>query len=127
MTEKPGLPVPLLPGGTVTFLFTDIEGSTQLLNRLRDQHIALSADHHKIIREALDKWHGWEVDTQGDAFIAAFPKATEAEAAVAQIQMAGGYEVGTRTEDFEGTQLDDPAAYVRRINRFLVDTGETHE
>jgi len=86
MTEKTGLPSPILPGGTVTFLFTDIEGSTQLLDQLRDQYAVLLTAHHQIIRAALEKWHGREVDTQGDAFFAAFPKATEAVAAVAQIQ-----------------------------------------
>ena len=86
MTENSGLSSPVLPGGTVTFLFTDIEGSTELLNQLRDQYAALLAGHHKIIREALEKSNGREVDTQGDAFFAAFPKATEAVAAVAQIQ-----------------------------------------
>jgi WD40 repeat protein/class 3 adenylate cyclase len=88
MTEKSGLSSPILPGGTVTFLFTDIEGSTQLLGKLKDQYATLLAGHHQIIREALEKWNGREVDTQGDAFFAAFPKATEAVAAVAQIQRA---------------------------------------
>jgi len=88
MTQNTGLSAPILPGGTVTFLFTDIEGSTHLLDQLRDQYAALLADHHQIIRAALEQWHGREVDTQGDAFFAAFPKATEAVAAVAQIQLA---------------------------------------
>jgi class 3 adenylate cyclase len=86
VNEKPNIPGPILPGGTVTFLFTDIQGSTQLLNQLRDQYTRLLADHHKIIRDALELWHGLEVDTQGDAFFAAFPKATGAVAAVAHIQ-----------------------------------------
>ena len=75
-----------LPGGTVTFLFTDIEGSTRLLEQLRDQYATLMADQRRILREAFDRWHGQEVDTQGDAFFVAFPRATEAVSAAAQIQ-----------------------------------------
>ena len=88
MMEKTAIPEPLLPGGTVTFLFTDIEGSTQLLDRLRDQYEALISGHHQIIRDSLTKWNGQEVDIQGDAFFAVFLKATEAINAVVDIQRA---------------------------------------
>ena len=88
MMEKPAFPGPILPGGTVTFLFTDIEGSTQLLDRLRDQYEVLISGHHQIIRDALAKWNGREIDTQGDAFFAVFPKASEAVKAVVEIQRA---------------------------------------
>jgi len=88
MIEKTAIPEPILPGGTVTFLFTDIEGSTQLLDRLRDQYETLISSHHQIVREALTKWNGREVDTQGDAFFAVFPKASEAVGAVVDIQRA---------------------------------------
>ncbi len=67
-----------LPTGTVTFLFTDIEGSTQLLHRLKDKYAILLADHHCILREAFTQWDGHEVDTQGDAFFVAFGRATQA-------------------------------------------------
>jgi class 3 adenylate cyclase len=79
---------PDLPEGTVTFLFTDIEGSTQLLDRLRDQYATLLADQRHILRQAFAKWNGSEVDTQGDAFFVAFPRATEAVSAVVDIQRA---------------------------------------
>jgi class 3 adenylate cyclase len=88
MVEKTSIPEPILPGGTVTFLFTDIEGSTQLLDRLRDQYEVLISGHHQIIRDALDRWNGREVGTQGDSFFAAFPKATEAVNAVVVLQRA---------------------------------------
>jgi class 3 adenylate cyclase len=88
MNEKPKIHQTNLPGGTVTFLFTDIEGSTQLLKQLRDHYTSLLADHHQIIREAICHWYGREVDNQGDSFFAAFPKATEAVAAVVDIQHA---------------------------------------
>ena len=77
-----------LPGGTVTFLFTDIEGSTQLLRRLRDQYTELLAQHHRLLRESFEKWHGRVVDTQGDAFFVAFPRATDAVEAVVEAQKA---------------------------------------
>ena len=77
-----------LPGGTVTFLFTDIEGSTQLLRRLRDQYTELLAQHHRLLRESFEKWQGRVVDTQGDAFFVAFPRATDAVEAVVEAQKA---------------------------------------
>jgi ABC-type oligopeptide transport system substrate-binding subunit/class 3 adenylate cyclase len=83
---KSRLTFPDLPEGTVTFLFTDIEGSTQLLDRLRDQYATLLADQRSILRSAFAKWNGSEIDTQGDAFFVAFPRATEAVSAVVDIQ-----------------------------------------
>ncbi|MFN2189346.1 MAG: ATP-binding protein [Candidatus Promineifilaceae bacterium] len=75
-----------LPGGTVTFLFTDIEGSTQLLNSLGAAYEELLAGHHAVVRKALADWGGREIDTQGDAFFAVFTKATDAVSAVVDIQ-----------------------------------------
>jgi len=77
-----------LPEGTVTFLFTDIEGSTNLLHRLGDKYISLLDDHHRILRKVFSRWNGREVDTEGDAFFVSFPKATEAVAAVVESQRA---------------------------------------
>jgi class 3 adenylate cyclase/ABC-type transporter Mla MlaB component len=82
------LPFTDLPEGTVTFLFTDIEGSTELLKQLRDQYKTLLAEHRDILRAAFDKWGGREVDTQGDAFFVAFQRATDAVNAVVEIQRA---------------------------------------
>jgi class 3 adenylate cyclase len=63
-----------LPGGTVTFLFTDIEGSTRLLHELGPASYADAlAEHRRIVREAATAHGGVEVDTQGDAFFIAFP------------------------------------------------------
>ena len=61
-----------LPIGTVTFLFTDIEGSTQLLKQLRDRYGETLADHQRILREAFIEHGGHEIDTQGDSFFVAF-------------------------------------------------------
>jgi predicted ATPase/class 3 adenylate cyclase len=76
------------PSGTVTFLFTDIEGSTELLKQLRDQYVKMLEDHHLILRDTFAKWNGHEVDTQGDAFFYSFPRATEAVAAAIEAQKA---------------------------------------
>jgi len=77
---------PTFPEGTVTFLFTDIEGSTQLLSQLRDQYATLLADQRRIVRAAFTRWQGQEVDTQGDAFFVAFPRATQAVSSAVEIQ-----------------------------------------
>ncbi|HEX5571979.1 MAG TPA: AAA family ATPase, partial [Ktedonobacterales bacterium] len=83
------LPAPQSPpNGTVTFLFTDIEGSTRLLQRLGDDYAALLAAHGKLLRKAFADHHGYEVDTQGDSFFAAFPTVGDALAAAAQAQRA---------------------------------------
>jgi predicted ATPase/class 3 adenylate cyclase len=77
-----------LPSGTVTFLFTDIEGSTRLLREHGDAYADLLAEHRRMLREAFIRHEGVEVDTQGDAFFVAFPRATGAAAAAAEAQRA---------------------------------------
>ena len=65
-----------LPAGTVTFLFTDVEGSTRLLDDLGpDAYADVLAEHRRVVREACASFGGVEVDTQGDAFFFAFPTA----------------------------------------------------
>ncbi len=65
--------MPDLPTDTVTFLFTDIEGSTVLLERLGDlRYATLLADHHRLVRVAFRERGGAEVDTQGDSFLVVF-------------------------------------------------------
>ena len=66
------------PTGTVTFLFTDIEGSTRLLEQLRGRYAEVLADHRSIMRDAFAEWHGHEIDTQGDSFFVAFARASDA-------------------------------------------------
>jgi predicted ATPase/DNA-binding SARP family transcriptional activator len=70
-----------LPRGTVTLLFTDIEGSTRLAATLRDRYGEVLEAHRRIVRAALAAHRGVEVDTQGDAFFAAFGSARDAVAA----------------------------------------------
>ena len=82
-----------LPSGTVTFLFTDIEGSTKLLHELGPVAFADAlAEHRRILREAFQRHGGVEVDTQGDAFFIAFPTAPGALAAAlaARDELASG-------------------------------------
>jgi class 3 adenylate cyclase/tetratricopeptide (TPR) repeat protein len=73
-----------LPTGTVTFLFTDIEGSTKLLQQLGDEYTRVLAEHQAILRLAFAEHDGVEVDTQGDSFFVAFPTAQAAIAAAVQ-------------------------------------------
>src|SRR5437016_8113448 len=75
-----------LPTGTVTFQVTDIEGSTKLLEALGDRYAALLADHGRIMRDAIAKGGGTEVNTEGDAFFAVFPSAHRAVQATADMQ-----------------------------------------
>ncbi|MEO8229700.1 MAG: adenylate/guanylate cyclase domain-containing protein, partial [Chloroflexota bacterium] len=77
---------PRLPTGTVTFLFTDIEGSTQLLSSLGDAYAAVLEAHAAVIRAAIAAHTGTEVSTEGDAFFAAFPTALGAIRAAADAQ-----------------------------------------
>ena len=78
-----------LPGGTVTFVFTDIEGSTRLLQELGDEAYGrVSADHRRLVRETFGTQGGTEIDTQGDAFFFSFPRARDAVAAAVDAQRA---------------------------------------
>jgi class 3 adenylate cyclase len=77
-----------LPGGTVTFLFTDIEGSTRLLQELGDDYGQVVADHRRILRDVFGADGGNEVDTQGDAFFYSFPRARDAVRAAVEGQRA---------------------------------------
>lgn len=75
-----------LPTGTVTFLFTDIEGSTALLTLLGDAYVTLLDRHSEILRTAIATNGGTEVSTEGDAFFAVFPSAPDAVTAARTVQ-----------------------------------------
>jgi class 3 adenylate cyclase len=79
--------MPSLPSGTVTFVFTDIEDSTALLRKVGDGYGDMLREHRRMVREALGA-NGVEIDTQGDAFFFAFPRAREAVAAAVGVQRA---------------------------------------
>jgi WD40 repeat protein/class 3 adenylate cyclase len=78
----------LQTSGTITFLFTDIEGSTHLLDYLGDHYALVLATHHEILRAAIQNWNGHEVDTQGDAFFVTFNRSLDAVQCVAEAQRA---------------------------------------
>jgi class 3 adenylate cyclase len=80
--------VPDLPRGTVTFVFTDVEDSTELLKRLGDAYTELLTGHRRIVRDAFTASDGIEMDTQGDAFFFVFPRARDAVAAAVEAQRA---------------------------------------
>jgi len=96
-----------LPAGTVSFLFTDVEGSTKLLHDLgAEEYSRVLAAHRRVLREALAANQGVEVDTQGDAFFVAFPTAPGALGAAAKaleglspgpIRVRMGIHTGRRT------------------------------
>jgi len=77
-----------LPTGTLTFLFTDIEGSTEMLARLGDRYVEVLEQHAVLIRQAIAAHEGIEVSTEGDAFFAVFRSAHQAVAAAADAQRA---------------------------------------
>jgi len=81
-------PVLIQPSGTVTFLFTDIEGSTRLLEDLGDEYAHLLADQRDLLRATVEKHNGHEADTQGDAFFFAFFRASDAVSFAADAQRA---------------------------------------
>jgi class 3 adenylate cyclase len=92
-----------LPSGTVTFLFSDIEGSTRLLEQLGDRYAELLGEHRRILRERLEEANGQEIDTQGDAFFFSFTRAKDAVSGAVAAQRAlaahdwpDGLEVKTR-------------------------------
>jgi YVTN family beta-propeller protein len=78
--------VPELPTGTVTFLFTDVEGSTRLLKQLRDRYGEVLREHGRLLREAFARHGGHVVDTQGDSFFVAFASARQAVLAAVEAQ-----------------------------------------
>src|SRR5437899_12160240 len=76
------------PTGTITLLFTAIEGSTLLLQQLGEQYSSMLAQCRQVLRTAFQQFHGHEVDTQGDALFFAFARATDAVSAAVAAQRA---------------------------------------
>src|SRR6187455_2737210 len=103
-----------LPTGTVTFLFTDIEGSTRLLHAVGpDAYAEALAKHRRVLREAFATHGGVEIDTQGDAFFVAFPTATgAAEAARAATEALSDGPISVRMGLHTGTPSLTAEGYV---------------
>jgi YVTN family beta-propeller protein len=79
-----------VPSGAVTFLFTDIEGSTRLVRQLRERYPAVLSEHQQLLRAAFAAHDGYEVDTQGDSFFVAFARGRDALLAAVDAQRALG-------------------------------------
>ena len=77
-----------LPMGTVTLLFTDMEGSTRLLQQVGERYTDLLEEYRQLLRAAFQRWNGNVVDTQGDAFFVAFARATDAVSGAVAAQRA---------------------------------------
>src|SRR5687767_14173793 len=83
------LAAPDRPTGTVTILFTDIEGSTRLLQALGvEEYSRLLGEHHRLVRENVLACRGVEIKTEGDSFFVVFPSAVDALTAAPDIQRA---------------------------------------
>ena len=75
-----------LPTGTITFLFTDIEGSTRMLSELADDFQSVLERHQVVLRDAVSRHGGIEVSTEGDSFFCVFETAGDGLAAAVDIQ-----------------------------------------
>jgi DNA-binding NarL/FixJ family response regulator/class 3 adenylate cyclase len=80
--------MPQLPTGTVTFLFSDVEGSTELLRKLREGYADVMADHERLLRSSFQDAGGHEINTKGDSFFVAFRKPKDAVGAALDAQRA---------------------------------------
>jgi predicted ATPase/class 3 adenylate cyclase len=112
-------PTPELPTGTVTFLFTDIEGSTRLLQQLGDAYPELLSEHHRLLRGAVEGTGGVAIGSEGDSLFAAFPSAiaaldaaVEAQRGLAGHNWPGGAEVRVRMGLHTGEALVRDGTYV---------------
>jgi predicted ATPase/class 3 adenylate cyclase len=118
-----------LPTGTVTFLFTDVEGSTKLLHELGTHAYAEAlADHRRVVREVISSRGGVEVDTQGDAFFVAFPSApASVEAAEDLTQALAEGSIRVRIGIHSGTPLVTDEGYVGHdVHRAARIAGVAH-
>ena len=100
------------PVGTVTMLFTDIEGSTALVERLGEAYGDLRADHQRLLRAAFEQHRGHEIDTQGDAFCVAFRRASDAVLAAVEAQRglaAHRWPEGVEVRVRMGIHTDEPS------------------
>jgi predicted ATPase/class 3 adenylate cyclase len=113
-------PMRQLPRGTVTLLFTDIEGSTRLLHELgRDLYGETLREHQRLLRQVWERHHGHEIDTEGDAFFVAFARASDALAAavdaqrvLAEASWPGGRELRVRIGVHSGEVSERGGKYV---------------
>ena len=108
-----------LPSGTVTFLFTDIEGSTRLVKQLGERYGDVLVEHQRLLRRAFAEFGGQEIDTQGDAFFVAFRRARDAAlAAIAAQRTLGAHDwpVGVELRVRMGIHTGEPAQTEERYH-----------
>ncbi len=112
-------PIRPFPTGTVTLLFTDIAGSTQLMQQLGNRYVGILKTCRQLLRAAFEQWNGHEVDTQGDTFFVAFARATDAVSAAVAAQRSfhthawpEGVEVRVRMALHTGEPERSPKGYI---------------
>ena len=114
------------PTGTVTLLFSDIEGSTRLLQRAGDAYAGLLDQHRRLLREAFARHRGFEMDNEGDAFFVAFESANDAAAAAADAQRAlaaHDWSEGNEIRVRMGLHTGEPQAVDGRYVGLVVHAG----
>lgn len=119
-------PVPESRVGAVTFLFTDVEGSTRLVRVLGDRYPAVLAEHRRLVREAFARHGGQEVDTQGDSFFYVFDRARDAAAAAADAQralQAHAWPEGVEVRVRMGMHTGEPVVLEERYHGLGVHRG----
>ncbi len=128
--------MPDLPTGTVTMLFTDIEGSTHLLQQLGESYSRVLIECQYLLRTSFQQWHGHEVDTQGDSFFVAFARATDALSAERFWQATVRQQIAFKTlagaltylrASLHGAILDTLRVYTRPREVPLPEPGEPGE
>ncbi len=128
--------MPDLPTGTVTMLFTDIEGSTHLLQQLGESYSRVLIECQYLLRTSFQQWHGHEVDTQGDSFFVAFARATDALSAERFWQATVRQQIAFKTlagaltylrASLHGAILDTLRVYTRPREVPLPELGEPGE
>jgi class 3 adenylate cyclase/DNA-binding NarL/FixJ family response regulator len=115
-----------LPTGTVTFLFTDIDGSTQLVKRLGEGYGQALTDHQRLLRSAFAQAAGREIDTQGDSFFVVFGRAKDAiSAALAATRQLAAHEWpdGAQVRVRMGMHTGEPAVAAERYIGLGVHRG----
>src|SRR5579885_365964 len=119
-----------LSTGTVTLLFTDIEGSTLLLQQLGERYAAVLAECRQLLRDIFQRWHGHEVDTRGDAFFVAFARATDAVSAAVAAQhslAAHTWPEGARVRVRMGLHTGEPSLSAEGYVAVDVHNAAHHE
>ncbi len=135
-SERPEISVHPAPDGTVTIMFSDIEGSTQLTERLGDKAwMELLREHNAIVRKALKEHSGFEVKSEGDGFMVAFQsarKALDCASAIQRALAARNDRVGAPLGDGGGAGgaapvggAGEPAPAERILVRMGLHAGET--